>query len=78
MSERRVMSEGEANAFILTFLADGKRRSTGEVETATNGAGVQCPDSPAKFLVKMQLRGLIDGELDPKARGWVWWARPAA
>jgi len=78
MSERRVMSEGEANAFILTFLADGRRRSTLEVETATNASGVQCPDSPAKFLMKMQLRGLIDGELDPKARGWVWWAKQAA
>ena len=78
MSERRVMSEGGANAFILKFLADGRRRSTLEVESATNAGGVQCPDSPAKFLMKMQLRGLIDGELDPKARGWVWWAKRAA
>lgn len=77
MSERRVMSEGEANAFILKFLADGKRRSTAEVEAATSGEGVQCPDSPAKFLMKMQLRGLIDGVLDPKARGYVWWTRAA-
>ena len=75
---RRVMSEGEANAFILKFLADGKRRSTTEVEAATNGGGVQCPDSPAKFLMKMMMRGLIEGELDPKARGYVWWVRPAS
>ncbi len=75
MSQRQVMSEGEANAFILKFLQDGSRRSTLEVEAATNAGGVQCPDSPAKFLMKMQLRGLIDGELDPKARGWVWWAK---
>jgi hypothetical protein len=77
MSERRVMSEGEANAFILKFLGDGRRHSTVEVEGATSAGGVQCPDSPAKFLMKMQLRGLIEGELDPKARGWVWWARKA-
>jgi hypothetical protein len=71
------MGEDEANAFILRFLAGGERKSTAEVEAATNANGVQCPDSPAKFLMKMRLRGLIDGELDPKARGWVWWARPA-
>jgi hypothetical protein len=77
MSDRRVMGEAEANAFILEFLADGRRRSTLEVEAATNAGGVQCPDSPAKFLMKMQLRGLIEGELDAKARGWVWWLKGA-
>ena len=77
MSERRVMSEGEASQFILKFLADGKRRSTQEVEGATNADGVQCPDSPVKFLMKLQLRGLIEGELDPKARGYVWWKAAA-
>lgn len=77
MSERRVMSEDEATAFILRFLSDGARRSTQEVEGATNAEGVQCPDSPVKFLMKMQLRGLIEGEIDPRARGWAWWSRPA-
>ena len=72
-SERRVMSEAEATAFIVSFLTDGSRRTTQQVEDATNSQGVQCPDSPVKFLMKLQLRGLIDGELDPKARGWVWW-----
>ena len=78
MSERRVMTEGEASAFILKFLAGGRRRSTAEVEAATSGEGVQCPDSPAKFLMKMQLRGLIEGQLDPKARGYVWWIKGAS
>lgn len=73
MSERRVMGEGEAQAFILHLLADGRRRTTQEVEAATNGQGVQCPDSPVKFLMKMQLRGRIEGQMDPTARGWVWW-----
>ncbi len=77
MSDRRVMSEEEASGFILRFLGDGRRHSTAEVETATSSGGVQCPDSPAKFLMKMQLRGLIEGELDPAARGWVWWSRPS-
>ena len=77
MSERRVMSEGEASQFILKFLADGQRRTTQEVEGATNADGVQCPDSPVKFLMKLQLRGLINGELDPKARGYVWWKAAA-
>jgi hypothetical protein len=78
MSERRVMGDGEAEAFILQFLADGQRHTTQEVEAATNGQGVQCPDSPVKFLMKMQLRGRIEGQMDPRARGWVWWrAAPA-
>lgn len=72
-SELRLMSEAEATAFIVSFLTDGSRRTTQQVEEATNSQGVQCPDSPVKFLMKLQLRGLIDGELDPKARGWVWW-----
>jgi hypothetical protein len=77
MSERRIMSEGEASSFILRFLSDGKRHSTLEVEGATTAQGVQCPDSPAKFLMKMQMRGIIGGELDAKARGWVWWGKAA-
>ncbi|HEX9710704.1 MAG TPA: hypothetical protein VGB42_12165 [Candidatus Thermoplasmatota archaeon] len=77
MGERRVMGEGEAESFILALLADGRRRTTQEVEAATSGEGVQCPDSPVKFLMKMQLRGRIEGEMDPKARGWVWWRRDA-
>lgn len=78
MPERRVMAEGEAEAFILKLLADGRRRTTQEVEAATSGQGVQCPDSPAKFLMKLQLKGRIEGELDPSARGWVWWQAPPA
>ena len=76
VSARRVMTDAEATAFILAFLADGARRTTHEVEAATNSQAVQCPDSPVKFLMKLQLRGLIEGELDPKARGWVWWEGP--
>jgi hypothetical protein len=78
VSERRVMSEAEASAFILRLLRDGARRTTEQVEQATNTGGVQCPDSPARFLMKLQLKGLIEGELDPALRGWVWWAAPAA
>ena len=77
MSERRVMSEAEASAFILRLLKDGRRRTTQQVEAATDGEGVQCPDSPARFLMKLQLKGLIEGHLDPASRGWVWWAAPA-
>ncbi len=73
MAQRRVMGEGEAEAFILDLLSDGRRRSTQEVEDATNAGGVQCPDSPVRFLMKMQLRGRILGEMDKAARGWVWW-----
>lgn len=76
MSERRVMSDAEATAFILSFLADGARRTTQEVEGATSSQGVQCPDSPVKFLMKLQLKHLIDGELDTKARTFVWWIPP--
>lgn len=77
MSQRRVMSEAEASVFILRLLKDGARRTTQEVEAATNALAVQCPDSPARFLMKLQLKGLIEGQLDASARGWVWWGRPA-
>jgi hypothetical protein len=73
MSQRRVMAEGEAESFILELLSDGRRRTTQEVEVATNGQGVQCPDSPVKFLIRMQLAGKIEGEMDARARGWAWW-----
>jgi hypothetical protein len=77
MSERRIMNDAEATAFILAFLADGSRRTTQEVEAATASEGVQCPDSPVKFLMKLQLRHLIDGELDTSVRTFVWWIPPA-
>jgi len=76
MSGRRVMSDSEATAFIMSFLADGSRRTTQEVEAATTSEGVQCPDSPVKFLMKLQLKHFIDGELDTKVRTFVWWIPP--
>ena len=36
--------------------------------------GYRCPDDLAKTLSKLRKAGLIKGEIDMEAGGWVWWA----
>jgi len=34
----------------------------------------RCPDDIAKTLSKLRKAGLIRGEIDMEAGGWLWWA----
>lgn len=70
---RRVMSYEEAKRFVLATLADGRRRTTQDVDAASSRANKRCPDSTAKFLARLRLEGLVHGELDYRTGTWRWW-----
>jgi hypothetical protein len=70
---RQVMTEEEAQRFVLGFLADGRKHTTEEVDGASAASGKRCPDATVRFLAKLRLRGLILGELSLAHRSWLWW-----
>lgn len=69
----RELSEDEAEDFILKLLQANKKMSTSDVERKMKGKGLKCMDGPARVLSKLKFKGLIQGKLSIKDRGWVWW-----
>lgn len=70
---RREMTYEEAERFVQRFLADGRKHTTQEIDTATAKEGKRCPDSTVRFLSRMRLLGKIEGDLSPPHRTWLWW-----
>jgi hypothetical protein len=68
-----VLPEEEAVRWVLAMLADGKPRSTREVDEAARSQGVSCPDGTARFLARLERKGLVQGRLDVARRSWLWW-----
>jgi replication fork clamp-binding protein CrfC len=51
------------------------RVTTGEASRRLEEAlNYRCPDDLAKTLSKMRKAGLVKGEIDLEAGGWMWWA----
>lgn len=69
----RVLPEEEAVRWVLALLADGRARTTREVDEAARGQGVSCPDGTARFLARLHRRGLVEGRLEVAQRAWLWW-----
>lgn len=69
----RVLPEDEAVAWVLAALRDGRSRTTREIDELARSQGVSCPDGTARFLARLQRKGLVRGELDVAAKGWRWW-----
>ena len=69
----RVLSESEAERFIINLLRAHGPLTTKEIETAARGEGKRCPDETVLFLTKLRSRGIIHGEISQEKRGWVWW-----
>jgi hypothetical protein len=68
----RVLPEEEAVRWVLALRADGKPRTTREVDEAARAQGLSCPDGTPRFLARLQRKGLVQGELDVAAKSWVW------
>lgn len=67
------MSAGEAEAFVVSYLRSRGRLTTRDFEEEASRRGKVCPDGTARFLMKMKLRGIINGEVSIRRKGWVWW-----
>jgi hypothetical protein len=67
-----IMTDSEAEAWVVGILRARGPLSTMEVERIANLDRKRCPDQTVLFLTKMRGRGLIEGEVSTEKRGWVW------
>ena len=60
----------------LIWNALGKDRLTTREasDRMEHALGYKCPDDLAKTLSKLRKAGLVKGEIDMDAGGWLWWA----
>ena len=73
MSSKK-LSEKEAIEIIISILKKAKKPlSTRDIEGETRKLLVACPDNTPVFLNKLRLKGVINGQLSPERRGWIWW-----
>jgi len=67
-----VMSDGEAEAFVVDALRQHGPMTTMQIESLASVEGRRCPDQTVLFLTKMKRKGLIRGEVSLERRGWLW------
>jgi len=69
----KILSESEAERFIIQLLSARGPMTTGEIEAIARKEGKRCPDETVLFLSKLRSKGKIKGELSQEKRGWLWW-----
>jgi hypothetical protein len=69
----RILSEPEAEKFVMTLLKERGSMTTKEIEQIARKEGKRCPDETVLFLTKLRFKGKIKGELSQEKRGWLWW-----
>ena len=70
----RTQTPEEAQEFIVDLLRQaGRPLRTREIEERNQDRGTKCPDSAVLFLKKLQMKGVIKGEVSVELGGWVWW-----
>jgi len=67
-----MMSESEAEGFVISLLCDRGPLTTMEIEQHARDQGKRCPDQTVIFLTKLRKKGLIMGEVSIERRGWLW------
>ena len=67
-----VMTDAEAEAFVVGLLKDRGPLSTVEIEKLALERRARCPDQTVLYLTKLMHRGVIRGEVSFERRGWVW------
>jgi repressor of nif and glnA expression len=72
--EPRNLEGDKASQMIIMILKEAsKPLTTREVQAETQKRLVRCPDSTIVFLNRLRQRGIIHGERNKEARGWIWW-----
>jgi hypothetical protein len=67
------LSSDEAEEFIIDLLKAKETMTTSEVEAEMRGRGFKCTDGPARVLSRLKFKGVIQGKLSIKNKGWIWW-----
>ena len=61
-------------ALIWEALGNDKITTREATDRLEHLFGYRCPDDLAKTLSKLRKAGLVKGEIDMDAGGWLWWA----
>ena len=72
MSSAWVMTDKEAEDFVIMLISEHGPQSTMEIERLAKKADRRCPDQTVMFLAKMKKKGLIKGEVSLEKKGWLW------
>ncbi|MCU0860368.1 MAG: hypothetical protein MUE55_07280 [Thermoplasmata archaeon] len=67
-----VMSEQEAEDYVLDLLRIRGPMTTMEIEEESAKGRRRCPDRTVIFLTKMKRKGMVHGEVSIERRGWLW------
>ncbi len=67
-----VMSEKEAEDYVLGLLRAHGPMTTMEIEEESAKGRRRCPDQTVIFLTKMKRKAMIHGEVSIERRGWLW------
>jgi hypothetical protein len=59
---------------IWEILGDERLTSREASDRLERTFNYRCPDDTAKTLSKLRKAGLVKGEIDMDAGGWLWWA----
>ncbi len=67
------LGERKAIELVLSILKETKKPlTTREIEEKIRKRRVSCPDKTPIFLNRLRLKGIIEGQLSPERRGWIW------
>ncbi|WEU40919.1 MAG: winged helix-turn-helix domain-containing protein [Candidatus Odinarchaeum yellowstonii] len=60
------------NKIIELLKKAGRPLTTKQIENEINKLGLKCPDTPARYLNQLRLKGVIKGELSLREKSWIW------
>lgn len=69
----RILSEPEAERYVVDILKARGPMTTRDIETFARQEGKRCPDETVLFLTKLKSKGIINGAISQEKRGWIWW-----
>jgi len=69
----KILSDEEAEKFIVNILREKGKMKTGDVEKEMEKLGAKCHDESVRFLSMLRMKNKIKGKLSVEEKGWVWW-----
>jgi hypothetical protein len=66
-------STSEVEHYVIKLLTQNRKLTTSEIVAQAELDGVSCPDEPVRFLNRLRLQGVIQGQLSLEHKGWLWW-----
>lgn len=73
MDIRRLEGDEATKTIVKILKQADEPLTTRQVQEETQKRMVRCPDTTIVFLNRLRQKGVIHGERNKEARGWIWW-----